>query len=205
MYLDVWRSGTFPESKQVRYWLQARTERSTSDSLGNVSWVQKDALQLYRRNVPLLHMSRYVIEHDQYYQAFPHISTASNKHWGETDWVHCQPRIGAFMYRFVMDDGSIQYSYLWLQQIHTCWQHLCVIVQCLPPKHSSLLYLTVLQNQNKKNCSEILSGNFTEKDTFRLRNHVTHFSGPTCSLATSYGYTIWLLQHLPLIIILVKV
>ena len=34
------------------------TERSTSDSLGNVSWIQKAALQLYRRNVPLLHTAR---------------------------------------------------------------------------------------------------------------------------------------------------
>ena len=40
------------------------TERSTSDSLDDVSCVQKAALQLYRRNVPLLHMFRYVIAHD---------------------------------------------------------------------------------------------------------------------------------------------
>jgi len=33
------------------------TEHSTSDSLGN----SEATLQLYRRNVPLLHMSRYVI------------------------------------------------------------------------------------------------------------------------------------------------
>ena len=33
------------------------TELSTSDDLSNVSWVQKAALQLYRRNVPLLHTS----------------------------------------------------------------------------------------------------------------------------------------------------
>ena len=32
------------------------TEHLTSGSLGDVSWVQKAALQLYRRNVPLLHM-----------------------------------------------------------------------------------------------------------------------------------------------------
>ena len=31
------------------------TERSTSGSLGDVSWIQKATLQLYRRNVPLLH------------------------------------------------------------------------------------------------------------------------------------------------------
>ena len=28
-------------------------------------------------------MSRYVIAHDQFYQAFPHINTASEKPWGE--------------------------------------------------------------------------------------------------------------------------
>jgi len=36
------------------------TERSTSDSLGDISWIQKAALQLYRRNGPLLHTSRYI-------------------------------------------------------------------------------------------------------------------------------------------------
>ena len=33
--------------------------------------------------------SRYVIAHDQFYQAFPSISTASNKRWGEKAWVQC--------------------------------------------------------------------------------------------------------------------
>jgi len=33
------------------------TECSTSGSLDDVSWIQKAALQLYRRNVSLLHMS----------------------------------------------------------------------------------------------------------------------------------------------------
>jgi len=40
------------------------TKRSTSDSLGNISWIQKSTLQLYRRNVSLLHTSRQVIAHD---------------------------------------------------------------------------------------------------------------------------------------------
>jgi len=34
------------------------TEHSTADNLGNISWIQKASLQLYRRNVPLLHTSR---------------------------------------------------------------------------------------------------------------------------------------------------
>jgi len=60
------------------------TERSTSDSPGDVSLIQKAALQLYRRNVPLLHTSYHVT---QFYQAFPRVSTASDKRWGEKAWV----------------------------------------------------------------------------------------------------------------------
>jgi len=48
-----------------------KTEHLISDSLGNISWIQKATLQLYRRNVPLLHTSRYVIHMTQFYQAFP--------------------------------------------------------------------------------------------------------------------------------------
>ena len=59
------------------------TERSTSDSLGDVFLIQKAALQLYRRNVPLLHTSRYVIARDSVYQAFPRVSIASDKRRGE--------------------------------------------------------------------------------------------------------------------------
>jgi len=36
------------------------TECSTSGSLGDVSLIQNAVLQLYRRNVPLLHTSRYI-------------------------------------------------------------------------------------------------------------------------------------------------
>ena len=66
-YLDVWRSGTFLEKQQVSecatdYKHRCRTtEHLTSDSLGNVSWIQKAILQLYRKNVLLLHTSRHVI------------------------------------------------------------------------------------------------------------------------------------------------
>jgi len=31
--------------------------------------------------------SKYITAHDQFYQAFPHISTASDKCWGEKAWV----------------------------------------------------------------------------------------------------------------------
>jgi len=80
-YLDVLRSGTFRE--QVSALLITNTDqRSTSDSLADISWIQIASLQLYRRNMPLLHMSRYVTARDQFYQASPHVSTASDKHWG---------------------------------------------------------------------------------------------------------------------------
>jgi len=47
------------------------TEHLTSDSLGDVSGMQKATLQPFRRNVPLLHTSRYVIAVTQFFQAFP--------------------------------------------------------------------------------------------------------------------------------------
>jgi len=49
MYLDVWRNGTFPEKQQVSEcvtYCKHGPEGSTSDSLGDVSWIQKAALQL---------------------------------------------------------------------------------------------------------------------------------------------------------------
>jgi len=76
-YLDVWRSGTFPENSKKASALPIAntdgrmTERSTSDSLGDVSWIQKAALQLYRRNLPLLHTSRYVIPRDSVLSGLP--------------------------------------------------------------------------------------------------------------------------------------
>ena len=62
------------------------TECLTSDSLGDVSWIQKAALQLYRKNVPLLNTSRYIIACDS---GLPCDSTASDKRWGgyETGFV----------------------------------------------------------------------------------------------------------------------
>jgi len=51
MYLDVWRTGTFPEKQQGSVVVIANTgrrmtEHSTSDSLHDISWIQKAALQL---------------------------------------------------------------------------------------------------------------------------------------------------------------
>jgi len=53
------------------------TEHSTSDSLGNISWIQKAALQ---------HVQNHIAR-DSVYQAFPCISTASNERWCEKAWV----------------------------------------------------------------------------------------------------------------------
>jgi len=52
MYLDVWRSGTFLEKQQASVLLIANMDHrtiecSTSESLGDVSWIQKAALQLH--------------------------------------------------------------------------------------------------------------------------------------------------------------
>jgi len=47
------------------------TERLSSDSVSDVSWIQKVALQLYRRNVPLLQTSRYVIPCDSVLPGLP--------------------------------------------------------------------------------------------------------------------------------------
>ena len=41
----------------------------------------------FSRNAPLLHTSGYIIARDQFYQAFPCISTASDRCWGEKAWV----------------------------------------------------------------------------------------------------------------------
>jgi len=76
MYLDVWRSGTFPEKQQgsalpIANMDHITNERSTSDSVSDVSWIQKATLQLYRRNVPLLHTSRYVIPRDSVLPGLP--------------------------------------------------------------------------------------------------------------------------------------
>ena len=38
-YMDVWRSGTSPKKQQVSALPIANTERSTSDSLGDVSLI----------------------------------------------------------------------------------------------------------------------------------------------------------------------
>jgi len=79
----VWRTWTcegvahsWKNSKLVSALLIANTdhrttERSTSERLSDVSWIQKAVLQLYRRNVPLLHTSRYIIPRDSVLPGLP--------------------------------------------------------------------------------------------------------------------------------------
>jgi len=66
----------------------SHTELFASDSLGDVSWIQKP---LYSCTEGMchsathpgtsLHMTQF------FYQVFPHISTAGDKCWGEKAWV----------------------------------------------------------------------------------------------------------------------
>jgi len=65
------------------------TEGLTSGSLVTISWIQKATSQLYRRNVPLLHVSAQHPGTSLYvfYQAFPDVKTESNKRQDENAWV----------------------------------------------------------------------------------------------------------------------
>ena len=61
-WVDVWRSGKLLEKIASEFATFANTdhgatEQSTIGSLGDISQIQKDTSQLYRNNVPLLHMS----------------------------------------------------------------------------------------------------------------------------------------------------
>jgi len=63
------------------------TERSTSDSLGNVSWFR---MPLYSCTEGMCHSFTHPgtsLHVTQFYQAFPRVSSASNKRWGEKAWV----------------------------------------------------------------------------------------------------------------------
>jgi len=60
------------------------TERSTSDSLDDVSWIQKTCTEGMCHSSTHPSMSYHVT---QFYQAFPRVSNASDKHWGEKAWV----------------------------------------------------------------------------------------------------------------------
>ena len=99
MYLDIgWmRGGVANSQKKTQSVLPTAntdyrmTECSISDNLSDVSWVHK-ALAVQKDCTTPPHIyptssTRYVIARDQFYQAFPHLSTTSNKRWGEKAWA----------------------------------------------------------------------------------------------------------------------
>ena len=87
-WVKVWRNGTFPETSHVLpiavtgHWV---TEWSTSGSLGKFSQARKATPELYRMSgatPPHVHStSMYIPALDEFYQAFPRVSTASDKRW----------------------------------------------------------------------------------------------------------------------------
>ena len=89
-------------------WLSARHQ---------TVWVQKTTLHLYRRNVPLLHMSRYVTAHEQFHQA--HIGTASNTLWGEKAWVHAAATMHVMFHMSMDDRCKLMYHgcYIWHRDV----------------------------------------------------------------------------------------
>jgi len=75
-YLDVWRSGTFPEKQQV-------SECTTDCKHGPFPGFKKP---LYSCTKGMCHSSTHPgtsYHVTQFYQAFPHVSTASEKCWDE--------------------------------------------------------------------------------------------------------------------------
>ena len=94
-WVDMWRSDIFPEyCKWVCYWTQPQTlqrlrdwhQAGQSGSLGDISWVQKAASQLYRT----CHFSTCppnIQVNNCMWSVLPHISTSSDKHWGEKAWI----------------------------------------------------------------------------------------------------------------------
>jgi len=123
-YLDVWRSGTFLEKQRVHYRLQTwnverLSTRHQTDLATFLGWILKAALQLYRRNVPLLHTSRYVIPRDS-------VSTASDKCWGEKAWVQ--------RYTKVVPVTCLVLSLNTTYPLHTHWvSKLTHILYCICP------------------------------------------------------------------------
>ena len=72
---------------------------STAQSLSVVGCQSRSAcsvhmaLRFTRECATPLHVhptSTYVTARDKFYQAFPHISTASDKRWGEKAWEQCR-------------------------------------------------------------------------------------------------------------------
>ena len=85
--------------------------------------VQKTISQLYRRNVPLLHTSRYVTACDQFQQAFPRVSTASDKRWVEKAWIRGYRIAMLSVATFICCVGAIC-----LQYSHDGFRHIFIVL-----------------------------------------------------------------------------
>ena len=83
-WVDVVRSGTFLlYSCKVAFWTQEMLPRLSGVNGAVI-------LQFFWEYATSPHVHptfRYIIARDQCYQAFPHVSTAGNKRWGEKAWV----------------------------------------------------------------------------------------------------------------------
>jgi len=96
-WMDVWRSGTFPEKPQVG---ECTSNRKYGPQINWVLDIRKSwqcflsseshftAVQKKCATPPHVHpTSMYVIARGQFYRAFPRIGTVSDKRWGEKAWI----------------------------------------------------------------------------------------------------------------------
>jgi len=88
-YLDVWRSGAFLlYSCKAAFWIQDCLMLSAQSFYGPCMQLIGYLLAYcFSGNVPLLHMSRYIILRNSVLPGLSRISTASDKRWGEKAWV----------------------------------------------------------------------------------------------------------------------
>ena len=95
--VNVWRSGTFLlHSCAAAFWTQEMLPRVPDVEHSVAPWsvfaigMKLTYLQLFWECAPLPHihpLSRYITACDQFCQAFPRISSASDKCWAEKAWV----------------------------------------------------------------------------------------------------------------------
>ena len=94
-WVDVWRSGTLPQNHKwvsalpiatwTVEWLSAQHQIVLTTFLGFRSHFR--AIQMECATSPHVHPMSNDTAHDQFYLAFPCISTVTNKHWDEKAWV----------------------------------------------------------------------------------------------------------------------
>ena len=120
----TWTCGGVAQSWKSRKWAHYRLQTQTVQQLS--VWHQtvlatflgfrKPLYSLYRSNVPHLHTSRYITARDS---GLPRVSTASNKRWGEKDWVQgYATSVLVLAALFSKKSAPCGCSYWWL---HTGW------------------------------------------------------------------------------------